>query len=327
MNRPDIPGLVLLNSPTVGSCGEIRCQFCGSPKFVEDSCDLVCLDCATVIIGNNNLVPDYDYSTHSTVRSVKRSDSRDDEQHCDGGMTKRQRLLVAMSESSRIQNRRASVNHRDAFEDVRRKLVVTEHVLTLAKEMMDGFCEREVDVSFRGTKRRMLASACVMFSMRDLNHGAMRKDEIADKMEFLVDRAMFGEICDKVQQVLLVEPCNEVFKRCLTRELTIDDMLNRILDNLCPTRLSDDQKKVLRSTTIKVHDRLKATSSTEFKNFQRNKQIGGIVWMACLLQCFDETVSARDVAVVCSVCEASVKTAQDVVRGILVANCKKGKKE
>jgi len=314
----------------------MRCQYCGSPRYTEDSADTVCLECATVMVARNNLVADYDYSMQSSVKSTTakriRHDDDPEQPNFDGGLTRRQRMLVAMSNEHRQQHHQAA--QRDAiFSDVCMALRVDrDHVKALAKEMVDEFYKREKkssanekEVSFRGNRKKMLVAASIMFAMRDAPDGALQRNEIVNRMCF--DNNDFGQMSDRMRAVLLNEPCNDVFKRCLSREVTIDDVLNRILSDLCPTRLNESQKMKLRKASISLNARLSKddVASSEYKNFLRAKQVGGIVWKACGLLNYEKLVSVRDVAIVCDVCEATVKTATNVVNDLVVASIRRSK--
>ena len=291
------------------------CDECMSPRLCEDDGYLTCIDCG--LVKNGILVFDedgYQQKIQSEIMDVEKPQcgkKRESNTMLTGsGMvgSRKMQMIMSVMPTTAIEK---------TFDDVSERLELSTSTLVLAKEMFQASYETS-KMSFKGESRRpMIVAACILFAMRDRPEGALRKDEICDRLG--ICQTDFGKIADKLQTTLLGlgDDCNAIFKKCLTRDVSINDMLGRMLcDITTRSKLAEKQKKELRKLVFRLHDKMDVVDAIEFKTFQPSKQLGGIISMACMLLKLDG-VRIQDIATVANVCDASIKASENVVRNAL----------
>ena len=201
-----------------------------------------------------------------------------------------------------------------SFDDVKNVLDINNSTFQLAKEIFDMYGERE-NASFKGDSRRpMIVAACIMFAMRDAKEGALREDEICKKLVF--KEVEFGKICIKLQNSFLSPPaCNDVITRCFKRDMGFADMLGRMLSKLCHNVLNNEEKGQLRKTINRIDDAIR--DNVEYQQFPIEKKIGGIIWASLTLLSYQHRVTIKQVSSECGLCDPTIKSASEFVRGLL----------
>lgn len=146
-------------------------------------------------------------------------------------------------------------------------------MLHIARELFDLYIDATGRAKKIGESRMaeetmantVIGAACVVYAMRDRNEGAMMREEVCERMLFLErERKEFmfivGDMRDRLIQKTSISRHRHL-QNCLTRDLTIHDILVRMLRGIMVNtgNIDSDHVQYMRRFVFKMEDKLKGS--------------------------------------------------------------------
>lgn len=254
---------------------ERKCRHCGASQFTIVCGDLTCTSCGLVAMDQllsfdpewRNFADDHEDRSRIGCAYWTGNDAEI------GTIIENNHGKLSRTAKIIDQTKHSTILERQTFDSISDRINLSDDIITLSKEMLTEY-HKKCTSNFKGEHRRLLFAAVSIYYASKTIPGASRtKEEMCTALGLCTKQ--FSKTCTEVKEALKNTQYDRNLMQSGARSI---DMLNRLLQFL-PFRSDADKNKV-RSTVLKLHDRLSA--SNIITTIAPTTLMGTIIFMACL---------------------------------------------